>query len=171
MAVKPKETRYYDGCEHPWQAADRAGRGIMSAAVGRPPKYETPEALAAVVADYFNWNETNPIRVAEVKSFKDDSWDHLRAQRRPKTIVALCVFIGIDEATWRGWRNPENPKYRPEFSTIIARAEDLIRQDKIEGAASGQYNATIISRLLGLTEKVETTGTLTVKMERDDSDL
>lgn len=166
MAKAKKQEVDYTLGDSTWEAAEIQGRGL-----GRPPKIKTPEELWDLVMGYFKWVKANPIKVAEVKSFKDDSWDHDRPVARPMTIVGLCVFMGIDDSTWRGWRDPDNPKYRPDLGTIIKRAEEIIRDQKLEGALAGIYNPTITSRVLGLSEQVDVKGSVTVKMGVEDSGL
>lgn len=51
----------------------------------------------------------------------------------------------------------------PEWSLIIARIEDVIHSQKLEGAAVGQYNHNIITRDLGLAEKSEVSGKMTLE--------
>lgn len=66
------------------------------------------------------------------------------------TIGGMCVFLGIAESTWHAWR-----KSRPDLSEVITRAEQIIRQQKFEGAAAELLNANIIAREIGLADKTE----------------
>jgi hypothetical protein len=163
--MSTKKTDYKSG-DSAWEAAEKQGRGL-----GRPPSYQTADQLLADVRGYFEWVKANPLKVAEVKSFKDDSWDHNKPVRRPMTIGGLTTFLGISEETWRRWRDPEDANHRADFIGIIKRAEEIIRYDKVEGALAGMYNPTITSRLLGLSEKVEHSGSVNVTMDKDDSGL
>ncbi len=68
-------------------------------------------------------------------------------------IRGMCNFIGVNESTWRVWRQT-----RPDLSATIGWAEHVIYMQKFTGAASGQFNANLIARDLGLAEKSELTG-------------
>jgi hypothetical protein len=160
-----KKVDYKKG-DSAWEAAKVQGRGL-----GRPPKFETADELLECVNGYFEWVKANPLKAAEVKSFKDESWNHDKPIRRPMTIGALHTFLGISGETWRRWKTPDDANCRPDFIDIIHHAEEIIRNDKVEGALVGFYNPTITSRLLGLSEKIEHSGGVTVKMDRDDSGL
>lgn len=165
MGKKKQEVDYKVG-DSAWEAAKIQGRGL-----GRPPKFETADELLELVNGYFEWVKANPLKVTEVKSFRADSWDHNKPIRRPMTIGALHTFLGISGETWRRWKTPDDANHRPDFIAIIHNAEEIIRNDKVEGALAGLYNPTITSRILGLSEKVEHSGGVTVKMDKDDSDL
>lgn len=123
----------------------------LRASSGAPRKYEDPEALWADCQEYFEWVDANPFHV----------WQNTRAgliqvpRIRPMTIKGLCIFLDIDETTWRGWR--EN---RKDLIPIITRAEDIIYEQKFAGAASEQFNASVIARDLGLADKQEHGGAI-----------
>lgn len=71
----------------------------------------------------------------------------------PFTLTGLCLFLDIDRKTWALYRE------RTDFIPVTTRVEDVIYTQKFEGATVGAYNANIIARDLGLTDKVETTKT------------
>lgn len=164
--AKAEQAVDYTVGDSAWEAAELQGRGF-----GRPPKYETAEQLWETIMGYFKWVKSNPLKVAEVKSFKDDSWDHMKPVQRPMTIVGMCTFLGIDDSTWRGWRDPKGRGYRADFSAIIERAERIIRDQKLEGALAGLYNPTIVSRVLGLSEQVDVKGTVNINIGAGDDEL
>jgi hypothetical protein len=115
---------------------------------GAPRKYSDPELLWEDCKRYFEWVDENPFFV-----WTNTKGGLIQIPRiRPMTIVGLCLFLGIDETTWRGWR-----KDRKDLIPIITRAEAIIYEQKFAGAASEQFNASIIARDLGLAEKQSTT--------------
>lgn len=71
---------------------------------------------------------------------------------RAMTIAGLCIFLDIDETTWRDYRSQD------DFSTVITRVEQIIYQQKFSGAAADMLNPNIIARDLGLADKKELTG-------------
>ena len=64
----------------------------------------------------------------------------------------LCNFLDIGISTWEDYRN------RDDFSLVCTRAEDIMRQQKFEGASAQLLNPSIIARDLGLADKSELTG-------------
>src|SRR5690606_4225743 len=73
---------------------------------------------------------------------------------RPYTLTALCLYLGINTAYFRQFK--DNLKDTDEdFSTVITRIEETIYSQKFEGASVGAFNANIIARDLGLSDKKE----------------
>ena len=72
---------------------------------------------------------------------------------RAMTIAGLCMFLDIEERSWRDWRTS-----RPDLLPVITRADAVIRTQKFEGASAGLLVPNIIARDLGLAEKNEHTG-------------
>ncbi|SMP36850.1 terminase small subunit, partial [Shimia sagamensis] len=64
--------------------------------------------------------------------------------------------------TWREWR-----KSRKDLSSVMTRVEQIIRQQKFEGAAAELLNPNIIARDLGLADKKEIGGELSVRTLSD----
>jgi hypothetical protein len=71
---------------------------------------------------------------------------------RAMTIAGLCIFLDIDQTTWRDYGT------KKDFSRVVTRAEEVIRSQKFAGAAADLLNANIIARDLGLTDKQEFSG-------------
>jgi hypothetical protein len=67
----------------------------------------------------------------------------------PFTLTGLFVYLDIDRKTWDLYRD------REDFIPVITRIEQIIFTQKFEGAAVGAFNANIIARDLGLTDKKE----------------
>ena len=126
---------------------------------GRNPKYETADMLEDAVAQYFQWNDDNPLYKDQLVTFQGSAIHEPVAQMRAMTIGALCMFIGVDRVTWIEWR-----KSRPDFSKVQHWAEETIFRQKFEGASADLLNAGIIARDLGLADKrdvVSSDGTMT----------
>lgn len=80
---------------------------------------------------------------------------------RAMTIQGLCNFLQIGTSTWSDY------KKKKDFSDIITRVEGIIYQQKLEGAAADMLNPNIIARELGLAEKQNHSGEVTInKIER-----
>lgn len=127
---------------------------------GRNPIFSDPEQIADGATEYFQWVESNPLW--ESKAFHN-SGEVVTAElpkMRAMTIEGLCNFLDIGVHTWHDYRKREN------FSAVCARVEQIIRQQKFEGASADLLNASIIARDLGLAEKQDHTssdGSMTPK--------
>lgn len=120
---------------------------------GAKPKFENPEDLWSACVEYFNWVDENPLYKDQLVTFQGAATHEPVAQMRAMTIAGLCLFLDVEERTWRDWR-----KDRPDLIPIITRAEAVIYQQKFSGAAADLLNANIIARELGLADKSELTG-------------
>jgi hypothetical protein len=114
---------------------------------GRKRIFSKPDALWKACCGYFEWVQDTPLE--EEKAFHSEGMitktnvNKLRAM----TIYGLCRYLDIDRDTWDEYRS------REDFSSIIKRVENVIKEQKFTGAAAGLLNANIISRELGMADK------------------
>lgn len=120
---------------------------------GRNPMFTDPDALWDACCEYFEWNADNPLYEDNLVTFQGSAKHEPLAKMRAMTIGGLCMFLDIDETTWRGWRTE-----RPDLIPIITRAESVIYRQKFEGASASLLNPNIIARDLGLAETRKMTG-------------
>lgn len=119
---------------------------------GAKPRFEDGEALWSACLEYFAWCHENPLYEDKLVTFQGFATHEPVAKMRAMTIGGLCLFLDVDETTWRGWRAD-----RPDLLPVITRAEAVIFQQKFTGAAADLLNPNIIARDLGLAEKQEHT--------------
>ena len=119
---------------------------------GRKPLFDSPDVLWACCCEYFTWAEDNPLWEDKVTSFQGVNTHEPVAKMRAMTISGLCLFIDIDQTTWREYGR------KVGFSSVVTRAEEVIRSQKFAGAAADLLNANIIARDLGLADKSEISG-------------
>lgn len=112
---------------------------------GRKPKFASSDDLWAACIEYFEWVEANPLWEAKPFAFQGTVTIAKVAKMRAMTIGGLCNFLHIDQTTWGDWRSGET-----DLSPVVTRAENVIRQQKFEGASADLLNANIIARDLGL---------------------
>lgn len=111
---------------------------------GSKPKFDSADKLWEACTDYFEWVEDHPL--IEVKSYQyqgmpfQDEIPKMRAM----TIAGLCIFLDITTETWY------QMKKREGFTDVIIRADQIIRQQKFEGASADMLNPNIIALDLGL---------------------
>lgn len=121
--------------------------------MGRPPLYASADALLADCTDYFAWVKANPLYETKPMKGQDGSIELVQIPKmRAMTIAGLCNHVGMSTVAWLDYRK------NPEFASVCAYADDVIRQQKFEGASADLLNAAIIARDLGLADKSEVTG-------------
>lgn len=114
---------------------------------GRDRIFASADALWDACVEYFEFVEKNPLKEEKVFCFQGTvTRTHIK-KMRAMTIGGLCVFLDIDQVTWRAWREQE------DFSPVVTRVEEIIRDQKFAGAAAELLNPNIIARDLGLSDK------------------
>jgi len=131
---------------------------------GRDKIFETPEQLLEACNDYFEWVQNNPLKSSEIVKYKDYAELMEVPKMRPMTIEGLCNFIDISVKGFKLYRD------RIDFIPVVTRIEQIIYNNKFEGAASGFLNPNIIARDLGLQDKQQTehTGEIIVRPPKFD---
>lgn len=127
---------------------------------GRDKLFATPELLWEAATEYFEWCDTNPFMKAEAKNVSVGNNGGSEIQiieipvKRPYTIHGFCLFVGASVDFWKSFKRQlkENDK---DFIPTIQAIDQCIYDQKFTGAASGFFNATIISRDLGLKDQSE----------------
>lgn len=117
---------------------------------GRDKLFSSPEALWEACCEYFEWVEKNPLWEAKAFAFQGVVTVESLPKMRAMTIDGLTLFLDIDRRTWNAWRDQE------DFSEVVMRADQVIREQKFAGAAADLLNPNIIARDLGLVDKAAT---------------
>jgi len=126
---------------------------------GRKPAFSSPEQLWSECCGYFQWVEDNPLWEDRVAQYQGEPVSLPVCKMRAMTIDGLCVYLNITKETWRDYRS------KPVFSDVVSKVDDIIREQKLTGAAADLLNANIIARDLGLRDVKD------VSVKRDTSDL
>ena len=82
----------------------------------------------------------------------------------------LCFYLHCNSAYFRQFKieiSEKKDEMSKDFSTIISRIEEVIYNQKFQGAAADLLNANIISRELGLADKSEINANLNLKLGKD----
>lgn len=119
---------------------------------GRAPIFSSPEQLWEACCEYFQWAEDNPLWEMKVIAYQGVAIQEPVAKMRAMTISGMCLFLDIDEETWRRYSSKEG------FFGVTTRAEKTIYNQKFSGASADLLNANIIARDLGLSDKKELSG-------------
>ena len=121
-----------------WKARSKHGRNRL---------FASAELLWEACCEYFQWVEDNPLLEMKPFAYQGVVIQEPVAKMRAMTINGLCLFLDIDETTWRAWRDVD------DFSTVVSKAEKIIYEQKFTGAAADLLNPNIIARDLGLADK------------------
>jgi len=124
---------------------------------GRKPIFGKPEDLWDACAQYFVWVEDNPLWEAKLTSYQGENKIEKLPKMRAMTVGGLCIFLDINRKTWADYAK------REDFIPVCMRAEEIIRDQKFSGAAAELLNPSIIARDLGLADKRENTGKITLE--------
>lgn len=153
---------------------------------GRDRLFKSADLLWEAACEYFQWCDDNPwLKVEQKKGNSNVDILELMAiakkegldvnqviksatsslmeipTARPYTIQGLCSYLdGINVGYFNDFEKSLKDKTdnaSKDFSVVITRIHETIYQQKFEGATIGTFNATIISRDLGLTDKKDHT--------------
>lgn len=130
---------------------------------GRDRLFKTPELLWEAACQYFEWCDQHPWHRTDYKG--KDAIHVTIPTARPYTLSGLCIYLGCNTQYFAQFK-ASLPKEEKDFSLVITRIEQTIFTQKLEGAAVGAFNANIIARDLGLTDKKDhssTDGTMAPK--------
>jgi len=131
---------------------------------GRDKLFQTPELMWEAACEYFEWCDNNPWYKNEAIKSGDLVGTTVKVPTaRPYTITGFLVYIGASEQYWRTFKANDHK----DFLAVMEEIERVIYTQKFEGAAVGAFNANIIARDLGLSDKnsMDLSGTVTVNFK------
>lgn len=123
---------------------------------GRDKLFKTPELMWEAACEYFAYIQDNPLEQEEIVKYKDYYEKVPVSKMRPFTLTGLCLYLDCSGSYFRTFKSELKEKDK-DFLTVITRIEDIIYNQKFEGASSGFFNANIIARDLGLMDKTDIT--------------
>jgi hypothetical protein len=114
---------------------------------GRDKIFSTPDLLWEACTEYFE--ATDQRKWIKTEFNGKDAVKCEVPTETPYTLTGLFIFLDIDRKTWDLYRN------REDFIPVTTRVEQIITTQKLEGAIVGAFNANIVARIEGLSDKVE----------------
>lgn len=139
----------------------------MAHAGGRPRKIESPERLEELFIEYKVWASQNPwVKKDFVKSGEFAGQIVDLPIERALTEWGLAVFIGISRSHLIEYGK------RPEFRDIYTRIKDEMTEQRVSGGLACVYNANLVARIDGITEKNDLTvsGKVLIDIEDDNEE-
>lgn len=129
--------------------------------VGRPRKFETPQELWDAAQEYFKWAMDNPLMSAEVVKGGNNAGTLYEVPKmRATTWEGLEVHCGVDLKNYREDKLKDGSKFIP----IIRALDKIIFAYNYEGATAELLNPNLVARKLGLKEKVEQSGDMSMNV-------
>lgn len=133
----------------------------------RPLKY-TPEQLLEKFQEYVQWAIDHPIetggKTVVSGGGSDKQWTNetVKEEKTPRlvSIEGFLVHIGSGPSYWS---QLDKSKRGDDFLKVKSFIREYCAQYQKEMASAGIFNANIISRLLGLADKVQHSGEMTVR--------
>jgi len=120
---------------------------------GRPLTYEDSETLWAMCCEYFQYVEDHPLWESKVAQYQGDPVTMIAPKMGAMTLAGLQIYVGICKDTWLTYQQRDGG-----FLEVCTLAEQIIYNQKFQGAAADLLNPSIIARDLGLKDKKEVSG-------------
>ncbi len=115
--------------------------------MGKPRLIQSPEEFEKAAYDYIQWVKDNPVMKTITAAFQGEISYKKVPHARPMTQNGLAAHLGVGLSTLKDYGA------RPEYSATFRHICTLMTAHNIDGAASGDMNGNIISRVEGLAEK------------------
>jgi len=77
---------------------------------------------------------------------------------RPFTLEGFCTFLGMTKHWWYYTRRVKKERGEEGYLAVMDMIEQILYQQKFEGAVLGFFNPGLVARSLGLREVHELTG-------------
>lgn len=119
---------------------------------GRKKLYRAPAELWTAAVEYMQDVENSPLPEVKVFHHKGFIKEHTVYHMRPMTISGMCVYLNIDEQTWRNYKEDKD---KLGFFGICTQVEKIIYNQKLAGATANLMNPVIIARELGLKDHTD----------------
>lgn len=134
---------------------------------GRDKLFASPQLLWEAACDYFEWCESNPLYETKAFAFQGMVTTEELPKMRAMTMSQLCFYLNCNEAYFRTFK-AQLPDGEVDFNTVIKDIEQIVFNQKFQGAAADLLNSNIIARDLGLTDKQEVKTDSTVEIKYTD---
>ncbi len=134
---------------------------------GRDKLFASPKLMWEAACEYFTWCDNHPWKKNEVVKGGTLAGKIVKIPtQRPYSLTGLCIYLGCNSAYFRQFKLRCKDD---DFATVITQIEEVIETQQFEGALVNAFNANIVSRKLGLVEKVESKNS--ISLETDLSNL
>lgn len=134
---------------------------------GRDKLFTTPNLLWEAACEYFEWTDKNPLIQID---FKGKDAERVEIPHvRPYTLHGFVLYCEASTAYFFNFEESlkgKDDKLSKDFLYICTCIRETIYKQKFDGASVGFYNANIIARDLGLTDKTENSISIETEQKR-----
>lgn len=129
---------------------------------GREKLFATPQLMWEAACEYFEWCIAHPLYEVKPMTISGGlgSGSSIEKVKVPHTRVftmqGLCRYLGCNTSYFAEFKR-NLKKEDVDFSAVIQQIEETVYEQKFSGAASGFFNANLISRDLGLKDQQDVT--------------
>jgi hypothetical protein len=123
---------------------------------GRDKLFKTPQLMWEAACEYFRWCEENPLYESKGFAFQGVVTTEVFPKMRAMTLSQLCFYLNCSESYFRSFKSTLQEKDN-DFLTVILNIEQVIYNQKFQGASADLLNANIIARDLGLKDSSDIT--------------
>lgn len=134
---------------------------------GRPRRIKSPEEMEDLFIEYKTWASQNPwIKKDFVKSGEYAGQIIDLPIERALTEWGFAVYIGLARSHLIEYGK------RPEFRDTYSRIKDEMTEQRVSGGLACVYNANLVARIDGITEKndLTVTGKVIIDIEDDNEE-
>lgn len=117
---------------------------------GRPPIYENPEDFKEKCLEYIDWVKNNPVEKTITASFQGVISHEKVPHMRGMTQFGLASYLGMGLTSLKSYAK------RDGFVEIYAHVDSIMKAWNLDGAMSGDLNATLVARIDNHADKTET---------------
>lgn len=119
--------------------------------VGKPRAIESPEEFERLALDYIEWVKNNPVLKTITTAFQGViSYDKV-PHARGMTQYGLASHMGIGLSTLKDYGQ------REEYSAIYSKIDAIMKSWNLDGAFSGDLNASLVARIDGHADRQDIT--------------
>ena len=118
---------------------------------GRPSAFDSPDQFRESAFEYIEWVKNNPIHKTITAAFQGvinyEKVPHMRGM----TQFGLASHMGVGLSTLKDYGA------KPEYSAIYAEIDAIMKAWNLDGAMSGDLNASLVARIDGHADKQDIT--------------
>lgn len=119
--------------------------------VGRPRKFKSPSEMEKAFLAYIEDRKNRELEIREDEEGyigeSEKAIAKIKTKTYPLSIDDFCVYLGVSREWWA--------KLPEEFLQVKERISTYLFNHQLNGALTGEYNANIVARRLGLADKQE----------------
>lgn len=121
------------------------------ASVGKPRAIESPEDFERLANEYIEWVKNNPVEKTITTAFQGVISYEKVPHARGMTQYGLASHMGIGLSTLKDYG------CREEYSAIYNKIDAIMKSWNLDGAMSGDLNASLVARIDGHADKQDIT--------------